>query len=161
MNDNVLFQVVSAFVASLRGWALGAAGIAHVLRVWRLLGAVEDEVGGVRGKLREQLLAYVASEGREDERGSATVVVEGTTVKREARRASEPDAKGVKELLARRDIPVSRAFDEVKVLQLNATKLQHLIDTGKVTAEEVEALRRVTYALKVKESDQLLEQVRL
>jgi hypothetical protein len=78
--------------------------------------------------------------------------VDGFKLTAECRRSSAPDAEGLKELLSKKGLKVGEAFDEVKTLVVNPTKVAFLVETGKLKAKDVEALHGTSFALRVTES---------
>lgn len=125
---------------------------------FKFIDFIEKQVAGRKKALRDFLLGYAEAQGEVNPKsGSKAVKVEGTTVIKERRRDNNPNADGLKGLLADAGIKLDAAFDEVKVLQVNPTKLQFLVETGKLKKDAVEALYGITFALKVQESKAIKE----
>jgi hypothetical protein len=82
--------------------------------------------------------------------GAATAVAKNSGVK-------EPNEKGMAELLLRKGISIDKAYDETKKFIYNPSKVEKLIDTGHLKAEEVEDLKRAAHVLVVEPSDELTE----
>lgn len=100
--------------------------------------------------LRPHLLSQAETHGEPNDKGGSALVVGEDTVYRERRRSSEPNTERLRALLETRGVPLSECFDEVRSVQLNPSRLQYLIDIGKLKQEEVEALRDETFALRVR-----------
>jgi len=131
---------------------------------WNALATMGEIFAAQLALWREYLLALAEKEGVTTDMGGQSLDVEGTRVVRERRKMKLPDEQGVKELLARNSLPISECFDEVKTLVLNPSKLDYLIQAGRISADQVEAMKKVTWALKVKPSetlDESLERLRM
>lgn len=83
--------------------------------------------------------------------------VDGNKVYRTKRVATMPDEDKLRALLETRKIELNQAFDTVQVLKLSGSKLQYLVDTGKLRAEDIEPLHKVTWAIDVEPSEELKE----
>jgi len=122
---------------------------------FKALDFVEKQIDARKKALRTLLLGWVenrdVNEVKLTKTGSQIATLAGFSVTREKRRANEPTADGIKELLIKAELSLSEAFDEIKVLQLNPSKLSFLVETGKIAKKDVEALHAITWALKVRE----------
>lgn len=127
------------------------ATTAETALIYQVLGIAEKVIKKRKEQLRATLLEWAEVQGVPDKRGKGhhTLRAGGHTIKREQRAASQPDAEQLKELLKAEGIAVLEAFDEVKLLQLNPSKLSHLVEIGQLDKAKVEKLRRVTHALKI------------
>lgn len=125
-----------------------------------VLKRVEKAVEARLKELREPLMGIAESSGTlvEDSRNMA-LVVEGSRVVCEHRKDKLPNAAAVTKLLQENGIALSDAFDEVKSLQLNASKLSFLVQTGKLTEEQLSKLCEEELALRVYPSKFLKEAV--
>lgn len=86
---------------------------------------------------------------------STEMAVDGNLVTKTKRRATVPDIDKLKALLETRGIELTKVFDIVEKLQLNPSRLQFLVDTGKLSAEDVENLHEITWAVEVEPSSDL------
>jgi hypothetical protein len=94
------------------------------------------------------------------DKGAKEIPAGDFKVVRERKTASLPDANKLKAMLTEKGIPTKQAFDETIILELNPSKVQYLIDTGKLDKEAVEALRSTSFSVRVtvpKEVKALLE----
>jgi hypothetical protein len=114
-----------------------------------VLKKVESAVKSRLEELRVPLMAVTESQGAKSDTGNMEFDVDGSRTVVEHRKSKLPNAEGVTKLLLENKIPISEAFDEVKVLQLNASKLDFLVATGKLTTEQLEKLREEQLALRV------------
>jgi hypothetical protein len=106
-----------------------------------LLKRVNDAVDTRLKLLRDPLLTVAIAKGEViSEKGTKKYVVDGSAITVEYRRSSVPDENKVKELLQTKNVPITEVFDEVKTLVFNPSKLDFLVQVGKVTKAEVEAL---------------------
>jgi hypothetical protein len=107
--------------------------------------------------LRDPLMAVVTAKGDiVGEKGMKKLTVGGSSVCVESRRSSAPDENKARTLLLAKGISLTEVFDEVKTLVFNPSKLDYLVQTGKVTKEEVAALiPPATPALRVYPSKEL------
>lgn len=128
---------------------------AHVI-----LKKMEDALDSRLKELKAPLMAVAEAQGHQDE-GSTTkkLQVDGSTITVEHRKSKTPDPEGLKALLASKQVAVSEAFDEVKSLQLNPSKVEYLVQIGKLTRDEVAALCAESTALRIYPSKQLKEAV--
>ena len=130
---------------------------------WNALATLADIFTSQRDLWREYLLNLAEKEGATTQQGGQAMDVEGTAIIRERRKSKLPDEAAVKELLAKNSIPMMECFDVVPTLVFNPSKLDFLIQSNKISADQVEAAKKVTWALKVKPSellDSLLERLR-
>lgn len=109
--------------------------------------------------IREVLLARIAEYGKDTPKGGRQIMVEGTSVRREARTAALPDEKGLKTLLTEYSVDFEQAFSKVVQVVLDASKLKALVDLGKIPEAKVEALKKTTWALRVIPSTELADRL--
>ena len=110
-------------------------------------------------ELREPLMTLAEAKGEVSESGTRKFGVAGSSLCVEYRNAKEPEGEGLKKLLASKDIDLMEVFEEVKALQLNASKLNYLVETGKITKEELAPLCKGTKAFRIYPSSALKEAV--
>jgi len=133
---------------------------AHVI-----LKKLEDALKSRLGELRTPLMSIVETKGgpRKTKAGVDTgnkeYLVEGSHVVVEHRKSKMPDGEGLKKLLATKNIKPEECFDTVKHVELNASKLNFLVETGKLTKDEVEKLCPELLALRIYASKPLKEAV--
>ena len=105
---------------------------------WAVIDAFETVLSERKGELREGLFTMVQEIGDKTAAGHFIANVEGNEVKRERRQGKSPEDKAFRALL------------KETVSKMDPSKIQYLIDGGRLPAEKVEELKRVTFALKVK-----------
>jgi len=116
---------------------------------YTLFDALEKFAKARKAQLRVLLLAFAESNGTATEKGGQECNVGSGRVVRERRRSTAPDPEGIKKLLTDAQLPVTEAFEEIKVLELSPSKVKYLIETGKLDGANVEALHAITWALRV------------
>lgn len=99
--------------------------------------------------LRVRVLDDTETVGKPADKGNFRADVDGTVVIRERRVEKVPKPEKLALLLEKSGLPLNAVFDEVVVQQLNPSKLEDLIEKGKLKREDVDELRDVTFALKV------------
>jgi len=133
------------------------ANVESVVEAWVLLKYTYDKIDARLKGLREVLLARAEEFGKSTDKGGSKLLVNGTTVLRERRQAALPDEKGLRTLLEKHGIKPDQAFSKVTKVVLDASKVKALVDLGKLPEDDVEDLRKVTWALRVQESADLAE----
>lgn len=131
----------------------------EIAESWVTLDYVEKKISPRKEGLRQALFAAAEENGNDDEKGNQTLFIEGTEVVRQKRESSSPDEEGLLALLQEKKIDVLEAFDEVKTLQFNPSKVEHLIKVGKLPKDAVKTLTRVNWALRVVPNSLLKEQL--
>lgn len=122
---------------------------------WCILDLLEKVAKERKEVFRECLMERAVEEGALTEKGGYTLEIEHTEVRREKRVSKLPEDEPLRELLAKSGIPYTEVFDEVKTLQINPSKLDFLVKTGRLSQTDVEACHPVTYALCVKPSEEI------
>ena len=134
-----------------------SANVEAVVQAWVLLKYTQDRLEGRLKSLRKVLLARAEEFGKDTEKGGSKLSVDGTLVLREKRQAALPEEKGLRSLLEEHGIKPADAFSKVTKVVMDASKVQNLVDLGKLPAAKVTDLKKVTWALRVKESHELAE----
>ena len=124
---------------------------------WATIDAMETVFSVRKSELRESLLEAVQKIGDETEGGHFVANIDGSEVKRERRQGKSPDDKEFRELLKSLSIPLTDCYTEETKYTLDPSKVQYLIDGGRLPEEKVEELKKVTFALKVKPEKRLAE----
>jgi hypothetical protein len=133
--------------APVEKMSVGDRLTAYVIAQWML-----EKIGERREELNLRLKEDVGQVGVANDKGHKRFEYEGSTAVVEKREGKMPDEKEFKKLLAKNGIDEMEAFDEVKSLQMNPSKIDKLIATGKLKQADVDALKKTTYALKVEPS---------
>lgn len=105
--------------------------------------------------LRERLLTEALDHGSQTEKGGSILFTDGAKVIREKRIAKLPDEAGIKALIREKGLDTRIVFSVVEKVVLDPSKLESAVDTGKLDEEDIAALRKVSYALKVAPSMEL------
>jgi hypothetical protein len=127
-----------------------------VLHAWVWLDEVEKLCAARKEVLRHYLLDTVGEKGEASDKGSFRLEVDGTVVVKERRGGQKLDGERLMDLLTAHKLEVSQGFDEVRLWQLNPSKVQWLLETGVLSEAEVEGLyNSPSYALRVKKSAEL------
>jgi hypothetical protein len=126
--------------------------------VWGVIDCVSEIFKYRKDDLRVGLFEVADEAGELTDKGHKVAVIDGTKVTKERKRARKPDEKAMEALLEELHMPVTEVFDEVveTKLILNQSKVEHLVRTGRLPKEKIEAMHKITYALKVKPSDELV-----
>ena len=156
-QEQVEKYIQSLLTGDLVAADMETANIGDVVEAWVLLKYTADRIEGRLKDLRTVLLDRAEEFGKTTEKGGNKLSVDGTLVLREKRVAALPEEKGLKTLLAKHGIKNDQAFSKVSKVVLDASKVQALADLGKVPEEDIQALRKVTWALRVKESYDLAD----
>jgi hypothetical protein len=155
----VLTEVTPIASGKLMNEHTGKLSLIEQVQAHCVLKKVGEAVESRLKELREPLMAITEASGEETETGNKEQDVDGSRVVVEHRKSKMPDSDKVTKLLQEKNIPLMEAFDEVKSLQLNPSKLDFLVQTGKLTKEQLAALCGETLALRVYPSKFLKEAV--
>jgi hypothetical protein len=125
----------------------------EVVRSWIIVAYADNAISKRKEALRKRLLEEVSEFGKMNQKGGSYLVVEDTKITREKRVASMPDADGLKALLETANIPLDKVFTKVTKTVLDGSKITNLVNLGKLKGEDVERLKKITWALRVNTSD--------
>lgn len=114
---------------------------------------MQDKLAKRREILNGRIKEDVKQVGTTTEKGHMRFEHNHTVATVEKRVGKMPDENGLNLLLAKAGISEDEVYDEVKVSQLNPSKVEKLIELGKLKKDEVEALKKTTYALTVDPSE--------
>lgn len=146
--------VTDAFANLSRQWLLSTPVSEmtdeEAVGAWLQLDMIAAIAKGRKEELKARYMGVLEKTGEENDRGSFSMDVDGSTIVRERRQASLPDPELVKKLLTDRGLDISEAFDEQRSWELSPSKLKFLVECGKLPAQEIEDSRKVTWAFKVK-----------
>lgn len=123
-----------------------------------MLKLVEDLVKARKEQLHDQAMTLAVEDGSKNDKGSYILEVEGTKIEARRSQSSSPDEKVVREELTKSRLPLSEAYDEVRTLVLNPSKLQFLVDCGKVDGTALEASKGERWSLHIHPS-KMVEQL--
>lgn len=121
---------------------VGERMFSHPIVKWMIAKLTEREK-----ELNARLKEDVKQVGIENDKGHKRFEHEGFVATVEKRLGKAPDEDGVKELLVKAGIDPDSVYDEVKVKQFNPSKLDQLVQVGKIKQADVDALKKTTYAL--------------
>ncbi len=129
--------------------------IEEMVQAWAILAYVAGTVEARQKELRIRLLAEAEEFGRMTEKGGQRLLVESTLVQREKRVAKLPNESAFKELMNTANIGLEQAFSKATKTVLDPSKVENLVNLGKLKTADVERLKKVTWALRVKPSSTL------
>jgi hypothetical protein len=134
-----------------------AMPVSHVVQAWAVLDFLEKRISDRKSELRLRLLKEAETGGKPTDKGGQRLFVDGSTVLRERRISKTPAEDVVERLLAEGDIEREKAFDTRTVEVLNPSKLHLLVEMGLLDGDELEAAKKISWALKVFPSTDLQE----
>lgn len=117
---------------------------------WQVLDLLAKLLEKELAALRLKLLDAVGSSNTVDEKGHRTLNVDEAKLTQQLRVASAPDHEKMLALVEAKSIAKELVFDEVRVLNFNPSKVDFLIDTGKLSKTDLEKITPVTTVLMVK-----------
>ena len=133
----------------------------QVAMAWLLVDVLEDASKGRKEALRAALLEECEKRGIETDKGHFLLSLDGAEVTRQKRQGKAPDADAIEALLAKQGIHKDKCFDLVTRSELNISRLESLVAEGYVKKEDVEAARKVTWALDVKPEEKVEDQLKV
>jgi len=145
----VLTEVTPIASGMLMRGAIDKLSLVEQVQAHCVLKKVASAVEARLKEIREPLMAVAEASGETTETGNKEHDVDGSRVVVEHRKSKMPDSDKVTKLLQEKNIPLMEAFDEVKSLQLNPSKLDFLVQTGKLTKEQLAVLCGEELALRV------------
>ena len=128
---------------------------------YAILNHLEKLIQGRKAQLKPHLMSQAETHGTRTDKGGSSLQVEEEEVLRERRVSAGPNEDGLRTLLETHSISLLECFDEVKTVKLNPSKLQYLIDIGKLQKNEVDGLHDESFALQVKVGRTLKELLRI
>jgi hypothetical protein len=127
------------------------------VELWEMLDVLEDKIKERKLLLRKNLLAITESQGTKLESGSLRLELAGATIEKQFKQAKEPDKDELIKLLGVKNIPLNQAFDEIPALVYNPSKIAFLVETGKISAAEIESLCAKQTALRVTNAKEFMK----
>jgi len=107
------------------------------------------------GALREKLLDVALKEGKLTDKGGHRYDFEGIRVLRERREEKNLKVEKVVDLLKEKGIDIGEGCDEIKKLVVNMSKIQSLVEIGKLAKTDIDSITGITIALKIFPSDEI------
>jgi hypothetical protein len=147
--EKLIGIIKSLFTSELFATKAEDLSIVQMAIIYKAVDAVEKAAQARKKELKPSLLAHAKAKGEKTEKGHFQAMVDGHKLTDEVRQGTEPKADDFRELLEDNKIKVTDAYDEVKTLVYNPSKVQHLIATGKLKSNDVGELCSVSHALKV------------
>ena len=123
---------------------LTGAPVEELFDTWVALDTLEKGIAPQKSALRDLLLAHAQELGSKDDSGSDVLAVGGSLVKRELRRPNldKLDVSKIRQLCEAHKVPEEDLpFDTVKVVIINPTKLEALLQRGVLPPEKILAMR--------------------
>lgn len=115
----------------------------------------EKEITKRKNAMRERLLAEADKRGSVTERGGSILFTDAAKIIKERRVGKLPAKTLLIEMLKAKGLDPNIVFTVVEETIIDPSKLELAIDTGKLDHDEVNGLRKVSYALKVDASNDL------
>ena len=128
-----------------------ALATSEALELWLMLTMIEKMIEERKKQLHPRLMTEAASHGKKDAaNGSFKMeLAGGSTITKERREAKQIDIDKMVTLLTSKEIPIEEGCDEQISWVVSLSKVQHLVHNGKLTQQEVDDLKGVSWALKV------------
>lgn len=152
VNDLVV-AVNMVVLAPAMKTSIDDMGVEDVAGVYSVLDALADRIEK-RMKGLKAVLSSLTAEGEQITEKSREAVVNGLKVIL-TKKESAPDAAKVQALMKKKGLAVTEAFNEVKTLVMDPSKLEFLIGTGKLDKAEVDALRKPSESVTVKSDEEI------
>ena len=159
-QDNVMLEKAAQIESCLDFGVLFNGAIeklepVQAVVVWAMADLLSDVSTARKEELRLKLLDLAKKMGAKTEKGHFVAEIDGNEVINEIRVPKLPAESYIRELFEKRGIPIAEGFTETKTYKMDPSKIDYLIDTGKLTKEEVEAGIKTVDALKVHPSPEL------
>jgi len=155
MSDAKLRELIEGEVSTfLGGKAMGTDpwddSLEDVVSAWQVLDAVQKACVGRLAQLRERLMEEAEAAGTHTkQKGHRLFLEDGVTVTRERREDRLPGDEPLRELLQKKGIALRDAYSRKMQWVIDPSKLDQLIELGKLKKKEVENLKGVNFAMKV------------
>jgi hypothetical protein len=130
------------------------ASLKEIASAYAILSFLEKVIEKRKSELKPRLQEE-SKTGLLLENGGHSLDLGDAKVVNTRRLSAAPEDQPLKSLMETRGVALLEAFDEVKSLVLNPSKLAYLIEVGKLDKKEVESLRKETFALSVAPSKEL------
>jgi hypothetical protein len=127
----------------------------EIVRAWVLLRHAGDAITARLEAIRERLLKEAEEFGKETDKGGQRVYIDNCLVLREKRVAKLPTKPKFMELMEKANLNMDQAFSKVTQTVLDPSKIENLVNLGKLSRQDVEDLKKVTWALRVKPAESL------
>ena len=111
---------------------------------------VEKRCVTAKKQFRESLLSTAEQLGIKNKRGHFEFDSGTALVIDEKRQSNLPSMDDLIQLLQESGLDTLEAFDESKVLEMNPSKLDRLLETGRLDRDKFDSLRKEVHVLKVK-----------
>lgn len=131
------------------------ANIETAFQAWLMLKYAKEEIGKRVEELRQELLKRAEKFGYETDKGGHALKIGDVKVIQEKRIDKLPNVKLMKELCVEYNLKHEQIFSKTMTVVLDASKIQNLVDLGKLPAPKVEAAKKVTVALRVNNTEAL------
>jgi hypothetical protein len=125
------------------------------LTAYCIIQFMQDKLAKRRELMNARLKADVKQVGTTNDKGHMRFEHNGTVATVEKRVGKMPDEEGLRALMEKAGLEESDVFDKVTSLQLNPSKVENLIELGKLKRADVEVLCKTTFALTVDPSEHI------
>lgn len=117
---------------------------------WIALDYLNHEIDARRKALRVRLMGKAEKFGRQTDKGGQMINIGGALVVRERRVSPSPDAKLIQKVLDDQELDYREVFSKKTEQVIDPSKIQHLVEIGRLDRAQVDQCRKVTWALKVR-----------
>ena len=125
-------------------------GEEEILQAWTLLRCAGDFIAKRLDEIRAVLLKEAAEFGQDTDKGGQRLYVGRHLVLREKRVAKLPEADKFKALMETAGLKLDQAYTKKTTTVLDPSKIENLINLGKLNTKAVDKIKKVTWALRVK-----------
>lgn len=137
--------------------AADGAGISDIVEIYIALNTLQKIIAARLSDIKPLLHEVAEQNGDLTEKGSLQLYVGENRVIREKRESTAPDEEKLRALLETRGVDLDAVFDTIQTYILNPSKLQYIIDTGRIDKNEVVSLKETNWAIKAEPGPELAE----
>jgi hypothetical protein len=129
----------------------------ELVKAYAILDQLLKRLETRKDALRAKLLQEIEVHGTQNDKGGFKLRVEDVVCLKEKREGKVPEREPLLALLQAESIAMDSVFDAVTIYEINPSKIEHLVSIGKLQQDKLDALKKVTWALKVTPGADLLE----
>lgn len=144
--DNVCLGILATLKAAPVTNPVASLSTTALITTAKVLDFVGKVIDARVKEIKTVLHTRLQAEGVETS-GSYTVELDGIKCTSQLKTATQPEPEDLLALLKAKALTPGLVFTEVKKYELSTSKLAHAIETGKLTQEEVQALKKQSRAI--------------
>jgi hypothetical protein len=114
---------------------------------WLILDTLEKILDKRKKVLREKLLKSAEAKGSPTDMGGQSLRLQCSEVVREKRVSKTPDTAKTRKLMQSKELPFDEAFSKINKVVADPSKLEALLNLGKLEQQDINRLHTVTWAL--------------